>query len=184
MHNLDRALKEYQNNELVADFKSQCSKPVMITSLEAYERFASCYFTRNIFKEIRNEIQRAEALNIKSRKHGTSTPEPNVEGINDLFVVKCKGAPFKRSSWRKKRACFYFHKYGHYYKRCPDLMHDSEQGIPCEQSNRNASAKVDFSQQRYANSSKLNSVKSEDLSRPKTKLNLHENRSQNNTTNR
>ncbi|RYR80123.1 protein FAR1-RELATED SEQUENCE 9-like [Arachis hypogaea] len=65
MHNLDRALKEYRNNELITDFKSQCSEPVMITSLEVYERSASCYFTRNIFKEIRNEIQRARALNIK-----------------------------------------------------------------------------------------------------------------------
>ncbi|RYR38578.1 hypothetical protein Ahy_A09g043634 [Arachis hypogaea] len=56
MHNLDRALKEYRNNELIAGFKSQCSEPVMITSLEVYERSASCYFTRNIFKEICNEI--------------------------------------------------------------------------------------------------------------------------------
>ncbi|XP_025661137.2 protein FAR1-RELATED SEQUENCE 5-like [Arachis hypogaea] len=65
MHNLDRALKEYRNNELIADFESQCSEPVMITLLEVYERSASCYFTQNIFKKIRNEIQRAGALNIK-----------------------------------------------------------------------------------------------------------------------
>ncbi|XP_025651446.1 protein FAR1-RELATED SEQUENCE 5-like [Arachis hypogaea] len=256
MHNLDRALKKYRNNELIAEFKSQCSEPVMITSLEVYERSASCYFTRNIFKEIRNEIQRARALNIKvlsttldkiefsvtalgdpakdrrvevdrsknlfscscklfesrgipcshvfyaikfenilefpdsliykrwtknaknefistempvnddvervlkfrvgalasnynklcdiackdladfyevqselvklvihlqSCKQGKSTPNVNVEGINDPFVVKSKGAPSKRSSWRKKRACSNCHKYGHYYKRCPDL---------------------------------------------------------------
>ncbi|XLT82982.1 hypothetical protein HN873_004735, partial [Arachis hypogaea] len=65
MHNLDSALKEYRNNELITDFKSQFSEPVMITSLEVYERSASCYFTQNIFKEIRNEIQRVGALNIK-----------------------------------------------------------------------------------------------------------------------
>ncbi|XP_025636386.1 protein FAR1-RELATED SEQUENCE 9-like [Arachis hypogaea] len=263
MHNLDRALKEYRNNELIANFKSQCSEPVMITSLEVYERSASCYFTRNIFKEICNEIQRAGALNIKvlsttldkvefsvtalgdsakdrqvevdrsknlfscscklfesrgipcshvfysmkfenilefpnsliykrwtknaknefislemlvnddvekvlkfrvgalasncnklcdiackdlvdfdeiqsklvklvirlqSRKQGKSTPNVNVEGINDPFVVKSKGAPSKRSSWRKKRACSNCHKYGHYYKHCPDLMQHSMQG--------------------------------------------------------
>nr|XP_025678014.1 protein FAR1-RELATED SEQUENCE 5-like [Arachis hypogaea] len=208
MHNLDRALKEYRNNELIADFKSQCSESVMITSLKVYERSASCYFTRNIFKEIRNEIQRAGALNIKvlsttldkvefsvtalgdpakdqrvevdrkmpvnddvervlkfrvgalasncnklcdiackdlaefdevqselvklvirlqSRKQGKSTPNVNEEGINDPFVVKSKGAPCKRSSWKKKRACSNCHKYGHYYKRCPDLMQHSVQ---------------------------------------------------------
>ncbi|RYR13694.1 hypothetical protein Ahy_B04g070548 isoform A [Arachis hypogaea] len=53
IHNLDMALKDYRNNELIADFKSQCSEPVMITLLEVYKRSASCYFTRNIFKEIR-----------------------------------------------------------------------------------------------------------------------------------
>ncbi|RYR38737.1 hypothetical protein Ahy_A09g043905 [Arachis hypogaea] len=305
MHNLDRALKEYRNNELIADFKSQLSEPVMITSLEVYERSASCYFTRNIFKEIRNEIQRAGALNIKvlsttldkvefsvtalgdpakdrrvevdrgknlfscsckmfesrgipcshvfcamkfenilefpdlliykrwtknaknefiitempvnddiervlkfrvgalasncnklcdiackdladfdevqselvnlvihlqSRKQGKSTPNVNVEGINDPFVVKSKGAPSKRSSWRKKRACSNCHKYSHYYKRCPDLMQHSVEGKPHNRSDGNASAKDSvFSPERFGNSSRSISVKSEHHLGPKTK---------------
>ncbi|XP_057756270.1 protein FAR1-RELATED SEQUENCE 5-like [Arachis stenosperma] len=269
MHNLDRALKEYRNNELIADFKSQCSEPVMITSLEVYERSASCYFTRNIFKEICNEIQRAGALNItvlsttldkvefsvtalgdpakdrrvevdrdsliykrwtknaknefistdmpvnddiervlkfrvgalasncnklcdiackdladfdevqselvnlvirlQSRKQGKSTPNVNVEGINDPFVVRSKGAPSKRSSWRK-RACSNCHKYGHYYKRCPDLMQHSVEGNPRDGSYGNASAKDSgFSPQRFANSSRSFSIKSEHHSGPNTK---------------
>ncbi|XP_025616569.1 protein FAR1-RELATED SEQUENCE 5-like [Arachis hypogaea] len=305
MHNLDRALKEYRNNELIADFKSQCSEPVMITSLEVYERSASCYFTRNILKEIRNEIQRAGALNItvlsttldkvefsvtalgdpakdrrvevdrgknlfscscklfesrgiscshifcamkfenilefsdsliykrwtknaknefistempvnddiervlkfrvgalasnynklcdiackdladfdevqselvnlvihlQSRKQGKSTPNVNVEGINDPFVVKSKGAPSKRSSWRKKRACSNCHKYGHYYKRCPDLMQHSVEGNPRDRSYDNALAKDSgFSPERFANSSRSFSIKSEHHSGPNTK---------------
>ncbi|XLR22570.1 hypothetical protein S83_050470, partial [Arachis hypogaea] len=296
MHNLDRALKEYRNNELIADFKSQCSEPVMITSLEVYKRSVSCYFTRNIFKEICNEIQRARALNIKvlsttldkvefsvtafgdpakdrwvevdrgknlfscscklfesrgipcshvfcamkfenilefpdsliykrwtknaknefistqmpvnddvervlkfrvgalasncnklcdiackdvayfdevqselvnliirlqSRKQGNSTPNVNVEGIND---------PFVRSSWRKKRACSNCHKYGHYYKRCPELMQHSVEGNPRDRSDDNASARDSgFSPERFANSSRPFSVKSENHSGPKTK---------------
>ncbi|KAL4299859.1 hypothetical protein AHAS_Ahas17G0143000 [Arachis hypogaea] len=83
MHNLDRALKEYRNNELIADFKSQFSEPVMITSLEVYERFASCYFTRNIFKEIRNEIQRAGALNIKVLSTTLDKVEFSVTALGD-----------------------------------------------------------------------------------------------------
>ncbi|RYR09105.1 hypothetical protein Ahy_B05g077199 [Arachis hypogaea] len=275
MHNLDKALKEYRNNELIVDFKSQCSEPVMITSLEIYERSASCYFNRNIFKEICNEIQRAGALNIKvlsttldkvelsvtplgdqakdrqvevdrsknlfpcsckllksrgipcspvfcamkfenilefpdsliykrwtknaknefistempvnddverlcdiackdladfdevqselvklvirlqSRKQGKSTPNVNAEGINDPFVVKSKGAPSKRSSWRKKRACSNCHKYGHYYKLCLDLMQHSVQGNPCKRSDGNALAKDSgFNSERFANSSR------------------------------
>ncbi|KAL4315642.1 hypothetical protein AHAS_Ahas15G0205500 [Arachis hypogaea] len=266
MHNLDKALKEYRNNELIVDFKSQCSEPVMITSLEIYERSASCYFNRNIFKEICNEIQRAGALNIKvlsttldkvelsvtplgdqakdrqvevdrsknlfpcsckllksrgipcspvfcamkfenilefpdsliykrwtknaknefistempdladfdevqselvklvirlqSRKQGKSTPNVNAEGINDPFVVKSKGAPSKRSSWRKKRACSNCHKYGHYYKLCLDLMQHSVQGNPCKRSDGNALAKDSgFNSERFANSSRSFSVK-------------------------
>ncbi|XP_015948028.1 protein FAR1-RELATED SEQUENCE 5-like [Arachis duranensis] len=83
MHNLDRALKEYRNNKLIADFKSQCSKPVMITSLEVYERFTSCYFTRNIFKKIRNEIQRAGALNIKILSTTLEKVEFSVTALGD-----------------------------------------------------------------------------------------------------
>ncbi|RYR35348.1 hypothetical protein Ahy_A10g050516 [Arachis hypogaea] len=83
MHNLDRALKEYRNNKLIADFKSQCSELVMITSLEAYERSASCYFTRNIFKEIRNEIQRAWALNITVLSTTLDKVEFSVTALGD-----------------------------------------------------------------------------------------------------
>ncbi|XP_025647266.1 protein FAR1-RELATED SEQUENCE 5-like [Arachis hypogaea] len=83
MHNLDRALKEYRNNELIADFKSQCSEPVMITSLEVYERSASCYYTRNIFKEIRNEIQRAGALNIMVLSTTLDKVEFSVTALGD-----------------------------------------------------------------------------------------------------
>ncbi|RYR04255.1 hypothetical protein Ahy_B06g083893 [Arachis hypogaea] len=242
---------------------SQCEEPVMITSLEVYERSASCYFTRNSFKEIRNEIQRAGALNIKvlsttldkvefsvialgdpakdrrvevnrgknmfscscklvesrgipcshvfcamkfenilefpdsliykrwtknaknefistempvnddverSRKQGNSTPNINVEGINNPFVVKSKGAPSKRSSWKKKRACSNCHKYSHYYKRCPELMQHSVEGNPCDRSDGNASARDSgFSPERFANSSRSFSVKSKHHSGPKTK---------------
>ncbi|XLR65496.1 hypothetical protein S83_016168, partial [Arachis hypogaea] len=102
-------------------------------------------------------------IRLQSRKQGKSIPNVNVEGINDPFVVKSKGAPSKGSSWRKKRACSNCHKYGHYYKRCPDLMqHSAEDG--------NASSKDSgFSAERFANCSRSISVKSEHHSGPKTK---------------
>ncbi|KAL4316949.1 hypothetical protein AHAS_Ahas15G0336200 [Arachis hypogaea] len=71
MCNLDRALNEYKNNELVANFKSQCSEPTMITSLEVYERFTANCFTCNIFKKKCNEIQKVGTLNIKLLPLGT-----------------------------------------------------------------------------------------------------------------
>ncbi|KAL4374867.1 hypothetical protein AHAS_Ahas05G0224700 [Arachis hypogaea] len=65
MHNLDRTLNEYRNNELVDNFKSQCSGPMMITFLEVYAKFATNCFTHDIFKKICNEIQKVGTLNIK-----------------------------------------------------------------------------------------------------------------------
>nr|XP_025616944.1 protein FAR1-RELATED SEQUENCE 5-like [Arachis hypogaea] len=173
MHNLDRALKEYRNNELIAGFKSQCSEPVMITSLEA----SNCNKLCNIackdlanFDEVQSELVKL-VIRLQSRKKGKSTPNVDMEGINDPFVVKSKGAPSKRSSWRKKRACSNCHKYSHYYKRCPDLMQDSVLGNPCDRSETNASAKDSgFSPERFANSSRSFSVKSEHHSGPKTKV--------------
>ncbi|RYR62225.1 hypothetical protein Ahy_A04g019643 [Arachis hypogaea] len=277
MHNLDRALKEYRNNELIAEFKSQCSEPVMITLLEragalnikvlsttldkvefnvtalgdpAKDRRVEVDRGKNLFsyscklfesrgipcshvfcaikfqnilefsdsliykrwtKNAKNEFisrempvnddiervlkfrvgalvsncnklcdiackdladfdeVRSELVNL-SRKQGKSTPNVNVEGINDPFVVKSKGAPSKRSSWRKKRACSNCHKYDHYYKRCPNLMQHSVEGNPRDRSDGNASAKDSgFSPERFANSLRLFSVKSEHHSGPKTK---------------
>ncbi|KAL4372140.1 hypothetical protein AHAS_Ahas06G0236000 [Arachis hypogaea] len=121
------------------------------------------------FDEVQFELLNL-VIRLQSRKQGKSTPNVNVEGINDPFVVKSKGAPSKRSSWRKKRACFNCHKYGHYYKRCPDLMQHSVQGNPRNRSDGNASAKDSgFSPERFANSSRSFSVKSEHHSGPKTK---------------
>ncbi|KAL4364911.1 hypothetical protein AHAS_Ahas07G0053400 [Arachis hypogaea] len=92
------------------------------------------------FDEVQSELVKL-VICLQSRKQGKSTPNVNVEGINDPFVVKSKGAPSKRFSWRKKRACSNCHKYGHYYKRCPDLMQHSVQSNPCDRSETNSSAK-------------------------------------------
>ncbi|XLR51433.1 hypothetical protein S83_002105 [Arachis hypogaea] len=121
------------------------------------------------FDEVESELVNL-VIRLQSRKQGKSTSNVNVEGINDPFVVKSKGAPSKRSSWRKKRACSNCHKYGHYYKRCPDLMQHSVEGNPRDRSYGNASAKDSgFSPERFANSSRSFSIKSEHHSGPNTK---------------
>ncbi|XLT86139.1 hypothetical protein HN873_007892 [Arachis hypogaea] len=121
------------------------------------------------FDEVQSELVNL-VIRLQSRKQGKSTPNVNVEGINDPFVVKSKGAPSKRSAWRKKRACSNCHKYGHYYKRCPDLMQHSVEGNPRDRSYGNASAKDSgFSPERFANSSRSFSIKSEHHSGPNTK---------------
>ncbi|XLT31024.1 hypothetical protein HN873_062316 [Arachis hypogaea] len=120
------------------------------------------------FDEVQSELVNL-VIRLQSRKQGKSTPNVNLEGINDPFVVKSKGAPSKRSSWRKKRACSNCHKYGHYYKHCPDLMQHSVEGNPRDRSYGNASAKDSgFSPERFANSSRSFSIKSEHHSGPNT----------------
>ncbi|QHN84997.1 uncharacterized protein DS421_16g533530 [Arachis hypogaea] len=97
------------------------------------------------FNEVQSELVKL-VIHLQSRKQGKSTPNVNVEGINDSFVIKSKGAPSK-----------------------------SVQGNPCERSDGNASAKdLGFSPERFSNSSRSFSVKSEDHSGPKTKRSLHE----------
>ncbi|XLR23718.1 hypothetical protein S83_051618, partial [Arachis hypogaea] len=120
------------------------------------------------FDEVQSELVNL-VIRLQSRKQGKSTPNVNVEDINDPFVVKSKGAPSKKSSWRKKRACSNCHKYGHYYKRCPDLMQHSVEGNHRDRY-RNASAKdLGFSPERFANSSRSFSIKSEHYLGPNTK---------------
>ncbi|KAL4305475.1 hypothetical protein AHAS_Ahas16G0082000 [Arachis hypogaea] len=93
------------------------------------------------FNEVQSELVKL-VIHLQSRKQGKSTPNVNVEGINDSFVIKSKGAPSK-----------------------------SVQGNPCERSDGNASAKdLGFSPERFSNSSRSFSVKSEDHSGPKTKV--------------
>ncbi|XLR56689.1 hypothetical protein S83_007361 [Arachis hypogaea] len=120
------------------------------------------------FDEVQSELVNL-VICLQSRKQGKSTPNVNVEGINNPFVVKSIGVPSKRSSWRKKSACSNCHKYGHYYKRCPDLMQHSVEGNPRDRSDGNASAKDSgFSPERFANCSRSISVKSEHHSGSKT----------------
>ncbi|MED6220326.1 hypothetical protein PIB30_117626 [Stylosanthes scabra] len=62
---MDLVLREYRNNELVADFNSIYSEPVLSTSLEKIEKFVAKTYTRNVFKEIKLEIKRVGALNVE-----------------------------------------------------------------------------------------------------------------------
>lgn len=67
MHNFEQALREYRNNELVADFKSLFSEPVMTTSLYKIEKEASKIYTSEIFKEVKHEIEKVGAMIVTER---------------------------------------------------------------------------------------------------------------------
>ncbi|XP_058760399.1 protein FAR1-RELATED SEQUENCE 9-like [Vicia villosa] len=67
MHNFDQAMRSYRNNELIADYKSKFSEPVMTTQLRALESHAANVYTMEIFKEVRDEIVKAGSLIVKEK---------------------------------------------------------------------------------------------------------------------
>jgi len=62
LHNFDHTLREYRNNEHVADFKSNTSDPVLITGLDNIEKDAAKIYTSEIFKKVRKHIIKSSAL--------------------------------------------------------------------------------------------------------------------------
>ncbi|MED6185930.1 hypothetical protein PIB30_118569 [Stylosanthes scabra] len=83
VQHFELALKEFRNNELVAEFNSMYNGPVLTTALESIERKAAKVYTREIFKEVQKEL----------------------EGSALLFVVGCENlsttATFKLSKYGK-----------------------------------------------------------------------------------
>ncbi|CAH9080089.1 unnamed protein product [Cuscuta epithymum] len=67
MHNFEKALREYRNNEFVADFKSLYTTPVLTTSLQNIEEDAAKKFTEEIFQEVKDQIILGCALIVKER---------------------------------------------------------------------------------------------------------------------
>ncbi|RYQ96862.1 hypothetical protein Ahy_B08g092769 [Arachis hypogaea] len=57
VENLDRVVKDYRNNEFIADYKTLYSNPVLTTGLEALERSVSKFYTREIFYEVQKQIE-------------------------------------------------------------------------------------------------------------------------------
>ncbi|XP_016195886.1 protein FAR-RED ELONGATED HYPOCOTYL 3-like [Arachis ipaensis] len=64
VENLERALRDYRNNEMVAQFKTINSDPVLTTGLPSLELCAANIYTREIFKLVRKQIEEVVSLDI------------------------------------------------------------------------------------------------------------------------
>lgn len=64
MHNRDMALREDRNNELIADFNSFYTNPMMSTPLGKIKAFATKTFIQNVFVEVKFEIKKVGALKL------------------------------------------------------------------------------------------------------------------------
>ncbi|KAL4277141.1 hypothetical protein AHAS_Ahas20G0277500 [Arachis hypogaea] len=67
VQNLDRVVKNYWNNEFIADYKTLYSNLVMTICLETLERSASKLCMREIFYEVQKQIERVATLLVLHR---------------------------------------------------------------------------------------------------------------------
>ncbi|GAU51315.1 hypothetical protein TSUD_412750 [Trifolium subterraneum] len=67
MHNFEQALLGYRNNELVADFKSKFTDPVLLSHLDLIEADAARIYTAEVFMEVKEQISKVVALIRKER---------------------------------------------------------------------------------------------------------------------
>ncbi|RYR29122.1 hypothetical protein Ahy_B01g053434 [Arachis hypogaea] len=63
INNMETDVSHYRNNERVVEFNSKYTNPVLVTSLPTLEDFSTKAFTRNMFREVRKEIEGACAMN-------------------------------------------------------------------------------------------------------------------------
>ncbi|XP_016168828.1 protein FAR1-RELATED SEQUENCE 5-like [Arachis ipaensis] len=62
VENLERVVKEYRNNELVAQFKSMYSKSVLTTGLDSIKQAAARVYTAEVFPEVKDQLAKVVAL--------------------------------------------------------------------------------------------------------------------------
>ncbi|XLU98334.1 hypothetical protein S245_012674 [Arachis hypogaea] len=80
MHKFSEVLRHYRNNHLTADFETFYKFPVLTTCLESFDKQAAEFYTRNIFKLVKDEIEAAGALNV--------TEFPNSGDIDEYNMSK------------------------------------------------------------------------------------------------
>ncbi|RYR67417.1 hypothetical protein Ahy_A03g013763 [Arachis hypogaea] len=76
IHNFNEVLTQYRTNELLSDFKSLFTTPVLPTCLQDIEKQATDIFARSMFKEVWCEIEEAGKLNVVT--HSVSNNEVKV----------------------------------------------------------------------------------------------------------
>ncbi|KAL4300990.1 protein FAR1-RELATED SEQUENCE 9-like [Arachis hypogaea] len=68
VHSLDQVVKDYRNNEVTAQFYSAYYTPVLTTSLDLIELFATKVNTRAVFREVKKQIKGVATLLIRGKE--------------------------------------------------------------------------------------------------------------------
>ncbi|RYQ83830.1 hypothetical protein Ahy_B10g102685 isoform E [Arachis hypogaea] len=68
--NLELAVREYRNKEILLQFNCIHTVPVMTTCLKSIESVAARVYTREVFSDVKKEIEKARAVNlVRKRRH-------------------------------------------------------------------------------------------------------------------
>nr|XP_025662163.2 protein FAR1-RELATED SEQUENCE 5-like [Arachis hypogaea] len=73
VHSLDRVVKDYRNNEVIAQFHSTYYSSVLTTGLDSIERFASKVYTRAVFREVKKQIKAVATLLFRAKDSISTT---------------------------------------------------------------------------------------------------------------
>ncbi|XP_057734565.1 protein FAR1-RELATED SEQUENCE 5-like [Arachis stenosperma] len=73
VQNLELVVREYRNNELLAQFRSLHGMPVMTTCLDPLEKYAADAYTREIFVDAKKEIVGVSAVNFVAKNRHSTT---------------------------------------------------------------------------------------------------------------
>ncbi|XP_025665305.1 protein FAR1-RELATED SEQUENCE 5-like [Arachis hypogaea] len=111
VQNLELVVREYRNKEMLLQFNSIYTTPVMTTCLRSIEIAAASVYTREFFADVRKEIEGAGAVNLLTKKRCLNTTVYYLEEYEkpDVQVM----AAFGRGTGKLNCQCFFWEKNGY-----------------------------------------------------------------------
>nr|XP_029144860.1 protein FAR1-RELATED SEQUENCE 5-like [Arachis hypogaea] len=108
---LEMVAREYRNKEMLLQFQSINSVPVMTTCLRSLERHAASVYTREVFGDIKKEIEGVGALILISRRRIMNSMIYTLEEYEepDVHIM----SSFGRSTGKLSCQCNFWKKHGY-----------------------------------------------------------------------
>ncbi|RYR39069.1 hypothetical protein Ahy_A09g044488 [Arachis hypogaea] len=92
VQNLELPVRVYRNNELLAQFRSIYSEPVLTTSLDFFKHHTASLYTRAVFGDVKREIESVSSVNFVGVRRSLTMKVYTVEEYGYLgrhIVVLC-----------------------------------------------------------------------------------------------
>ncbi|RYQ83827.1 hypothetical protein Ahy_B10g102685 isoform A [Arachis hypogaea] len=106
--NLELAVREYRNKEILLQFNCIHTVPVMTTCLKSIESVAARVYTREVFSDVKKEIEKARAVNLVRKRRCLNTMVYTLEEYRkpNMLIIACFGRASRKlecqcNIWRK-----------------------------------------------------------------------------------